>query len=89
MSGSLLDFAPDGADGGIVMTRAGVGYVAMVAAGVSAGALSYAVIWSYEPEAPPPIVIPAPPAPPIASAPPVKEPEAPPPVANAPSKIVH
>ena len=58
------------------MTRAGVTYVAMAAAGISAAVLGYGVIWSYgEPEAPP-VAMSAPPAPeqqnpipPIASAP--------------------
>ena len=54
------------------MTRAGVGYVAMVAAGVSAGVLGYAVIWSYEPEAAPPIAMAAPPGPPLVIVPPVE-----------------
>ena len=54
------------------MTRAGVGYVAVVAAGVSAGALGYAVFWAYnEPEAPPVAMS----APPAQRAPPVKEAE--------------
>src|ERR1043165_6410176 len=39
------------------MARAGVSSVAMVAAGISAAVLGYAVIWSYsEPEVPPAIV---------------------------------
>src|SRR5436190_16319572 len=54
------------------MTRAGVGYVAMAAAGICAGALGYAVIWSYgEPNAPP-VAMAAPPvqeAAPVATAP--------------------
>ena len=45
------------------MTRAGVTYVAMAAAGISAAVLGYGVIWSYgEPEAPPVAML-APPAP--------------------------
>src|SRR5438067_1166524 len=59
--GSLLEFAANGQASGFAMTRAGVGYVAMVAAGISAGALGYAVIWSYEPEAPPPVAMAVPP----------------------------
>lgn len=39
------------------MTRAGLGYVSMAAAGLSAVVLVYAVIWSYsEPEAPPAVL---------------------------------
>jgi len=51
-----------------MMTRAGVTYVAMVAAAISAGALGYAVIWSYgEPDASSALML-APPAQEIASA---------------------
>ena len=59
------------------MTRAGVTYVAMAAAGISAAVLGYGVIWSYgEPEAPPVAM----------SAPPAPEPQNPiPPIASAPS----
>ena len=59
------------------MTRAGVTYVAMAAAGISAAVLGYGVIWSYgEPEAPPVAM----------SAPPAPEPQNPiPPMASAPS----
>src|SRR5882672_9326364 len=91
MSGSLVNFAPDGADSRFSMTRAGVGYVAMVAAGVSAGALGYAVIWSYEPEALPPVTMAAPPGLPVVRLPPLPSVETPPqqpatpPIAAAPA----
>jgi len=56
------------------MTRAGTGYVAMAAAGISAAALGFAVIWSYGEPDTPPVVMAAPPMPQ----------NAPPPVAVAP-----
>src|ERR1044072_8263889 len=46
---------------GLMMTRAGVTYVAMAAATISAGALGYAVIWSYDEPDAPPVVTHAPP----------------------------
>src|SRR5947209_859651 len=58
------------------MTRTAVGYVAMVAAAVSVGALGYAVLWAYvEPEAPA-VAMSTQAAPPV-SAPPTKETEKP------------
>jgi hypothetical protein len=58
------------------MTRGGVSYVAMAAAGISAAVLAYGVIWSYgEPEALPPAVVSAP------------APKDPPPAASAPVPV--
>src|ERR1041384_4989553 len=42
---------------GRAMTRAGLAYVAMTAAGLSAGVLGYAVIWSYGEADGPPAVL--------------------------------
>src|SRR3954464_8062283 len=50
-----------GARNGLTMARAGLTYVAMTAAAISAAALGYAVIWSYDESATPAVVMPAPP----------------------------
>src|SRR5437588_7256901 len=73
MPGSLLNSEPDWTVG-LTMTRTGVPYVAMVAAGVSVGALGYAVLWAYhEPEALPVTMS----APPVANIAPVNETQTP------------
>src|SRR3954468_23021721 len=45
-----------GARNGLTMARAGLTYVAMTAASISAAALGYAVIWSYNEADAPPVV---------------------------------
>src|SRR5947209_11857320 len=50
-----------GARNGLMMTRAGVTYVAIAAAAISASALGYAVIWSYGGSETPPVTAVAPP----------------------------
>ena len=57
------------------MTRAGVGYVAMAAAGISAAVLGYAVIWSYE-GGPEPAIVSAPPGPAPHNPKPIASPDA-------------
>src|SRR5215207_1823778 len=59
-----------------------VAYVAVAAAVVSAGALGFSVIWSYEPPEAPPSVSPA--KPPVVAAPPATTPELPVPPDAAP-----
>src|SRR3954468_9099984 len=50
-----------GARNGLTMARAGLTYVAMTAAAISAAALGYAVIWSYNESATPAVMTLAPP----------------------------
>src|SRR3954468_10690560 len=50
-----------GARNGLTMARAGLTYVAMTAAAISAAALGYAVVWSYNESATPAVVTLAPP----------------------------
>ena len=63
------------------MAQTGVVYVAVAAAAISAGALGFSVIWSYEPAEPPTAVSPA--QPPQIAAPAAKDTRAVPPVASA------